>query len=764
MFNRYDAERYLLLAGDLPGYDVRLALRSAGAARGEVIGEVTVVAPARSARRHRPESGLARARPLGRPGARPDFRPDRPRRPDHASPLFSTADTSEQQTLQIAHDFRLGSEGLAIGGQFTYAWASPDLGLPGVDIDSRTLFATLEASYPFVRRQARTAARLGRPRHHRPGYRLQHHRAEPRPAPRRLRPAGFDALGLAPGNPRFTPAEPVWRLGVSAELRQGLDLFGAERRLRPGARRLPRPRRGPADPARGRSDRDRAARRRPRRISADAEAHLRAGRCAANGAAIPLFSFEEFSAGNYTAGRGYDPGTLLGDSGIGAAGRAPLRQRLSRPGRPISPSSPMSSSTSPGPGTRTGCSRRPRQELSSVGAGVRAAYGDRFRLDMLVAEPLDRAGLQAQARRHRACSSRLPPACGHGGPDDAEHGCCMLGCAPPACSPRRWAGLTPRPSTPTRRRSPAGHLRPRHAGRGDGHGRHRHRDHQLDPDSSASVAFLPAGNTATFVNGPNITDFAVLNRILTIDAGPVRRPRARPDRDFAAGTAAPGGTILFSSPGGIIIGPTAIFDVGNLVLTSLNVVDDGAGNFFDPANGIASSFNGGAGAPNAAVVTEPGAQINAPDRGQLCRHGRAADRHGGSVRVNGSAAYVAGERSSSASIRACSTSSSTPAATMPRRSSTPARPAARPASPPTTSTASTWSQCRRTRRSPPSSRAMSASITAVVAGVENGEIVLSAGHNVIGGQPDRFGDCQPAARSRASTPASTSAAARSPPI
>ena len=43
VFNRYEAERYLLLAGDLPGYNVRLALRSAGQARGEVIGEVTIV-------------------------------------------------------------------------------------------------------------------------------------------------------------------------------------------------------------------------------------------------------------------------------------------------------------------------------------------------------------------------------------------------------------------------------------------------------------------------------------------------------------------------------------------------------------------------------------------------------------------------------------------------------------------------------------------------------------------------------------------------
>ncbi len=31
----------------------------------------------------------------------------------------------------------------------------------------------------------------------------------------------------------------------------------------------------------------------------------------------PLLSFEEFSAGNYTVGRGYDPGALLGDMGFG---------------------------------------------------------------------------------------------------------------------------------------------------------------------------------------------------------------------------------------------------------------------------------------------------------------------------------------------------------------------------------------------------------------------------------------------------------------
>jgi hemolysin activation/secretion protein len=66
VFNRFEAERYLLLAGDLPGYDVRLALRSAGAARGEVIGEVTVVRQGASAELTVQNLG---SRELGRWGA-----------------------------------------------------------------------------------------------------------------------------------------------------------------------------------------------------------------------------------------------------------------------------------------------------------------------------------------------------------------------------------------------------------------------------------------------------------------------------------------------------------------------------------------------------------------------------------------------------------------------------------------------------------------------------------------------------------------------
>ena len=43
IFDRNRAERYLLLARDLPGYNVQLTLKPAGTGPGELIGEVSVI-------------------------------------------------------------------------------------------------------------------------------------------------------------------------------------------------------------------------------------------------------------------------------------------------------------------------------------------------------------------------------------------------------------------------------------------------------------------------------------------------------------------------------------------------------------------------------------------------------------------------------------------------------------------------------------------------------------------------------------------------
>jgi hemolysin activation/secretion protein len=386
VFNRYEAERALLLAGDLPGYTVRLALRSAGEARGEVIGEVLVS--------HMPVLVDATiqnlgSRELGRWGmlVRAQFFGLTGLGDRTTIGAFTTADTHEQQTLLIAHDFRLGSHGLALGGQLTYSWARPDLGNPAIDIGSRTLFATLEANYPFVRRQRRTIRGAA-------GVDIIDQDIDFGGAPinrDRLR-VGYvrltaDLLGLETGDPRYTPAEPRWRLSAAAELRQGFDLLGASAGCGPTLAACFAPGAVP-----------------PTRFEGDPTAFVLRGTAVAEYRPIPeiafalsargqysphpLFSFEEFSAGNYSEGRGYDPGALLGDSGIGV--QAELRFGGINPRAPDDfRLQPFLFLDQAWVWNQDKIFSLGRQELTSIGGGIRVAYGDRFRLELMVAAPLD---------------------------------------------------------------------------------------------------------------------------------------------------------------------------------------------------------------------------------------------------------------------------------------------------------------------------------------------------------------------------------------
>ena len=152
--------------------------------------------------------------------------------------------------------------------------------------------------------------------------------------------------------------------------------------------------------------------------------------------------------------------------------------------------------------------------------------------------------------------------------------------------------------------------------------------------------FLPGGNVATFQNGPNNSNFVVLNRIVTTLPSRFDGTVLSLLNDTSGGSA-PGGTVLFSGPGGIIVGAGAVFDVGNLVLTSLDVVVDGAGNFITADGGF--QFVGGAARADTAIVTEAGSQILASPDGSYVAFVAPRIVHGGSVTVNGSAGYLAGE-------------------------------------------------------------------------------------------------------------------------
>lgn len=255
----------------------------------------------------------------------------------------------------------------------------------------------------------------------------------------------------------------------------------------------------------------------------------------------------------------------------------------------------------------------------------------------------------------------------------------------------------------------------------------------------ANAIFLPAGNIATFQNGPNNPNFVVLNR-LTFNA-PVRFDGTVLSRLVTpVGGSQTGGTVLFQAPNGMIIGSTAFFDVGSLVLTSLFVEVDGAGNFYDAATrGI--SLNAGpspVGGPS--VVTEAGARINALQPNSYVAMIGQVVQHGGSVRVNGSAAYLAGEvvqfRANQGLFDIIVTTGSASAQPLTHTGST-----GGPASTGAGDNHAIYLVAM------PKNQAITAVLQgdigfdpAVAVGVENGVIVLSAGANIVGGDVDRYGD------------------------
>ncbi len=391
VFNRYDAERYLLLAGDLPGYNVRLALASAGQARGEVVGEVTVrripvlvdlTVQNYGSRELGRWGGLLRTQFFGLTGLG-----------DRTSlAYFATPDLEEQQTLQLAHDFRIGGEGLTFGGQVTLAWARPDLGNRAIDIRSRTVFGTLEASYPFIRRQDHSLrGSLGI------DYIDQDVDFANIPLNRdRLRVAfarlNGDAYALG-SDPRYSPAEPFWRLGATVEARQGLDILGAS--LPCGINLVVCSAPGIVPPTRLEADPTALV----LRSAMDAEFRpvpgvTIAAAMRAQYSASPLLGFEEFSAGNYAIGRAYDPGAILGDRGLGLRAEVRLGSAIPRASDRAAVE-PFAFVDQAWAWNEERLFVIPRQELTSVGAGVRLGYGDQLRLEFTVAAPLDRTAFQA---------------------------------------------------------------------------------------------------------------------------------------------------------------------------------------------------------------------------------------------------------------------------------------------------------------------------------------------------------------------------------
>jgi len=390
-FNSREAERHLLLLDDLPGYDVRLVLRSAGGAPGEVVGDVVVT--------RTPFELIAGLQNLGskttgREGAFVALTAndllglgDRT-----LVSIYNTLDFDEQTIITASHDLALNADGLRLGVGVLFGHSEPDLG--GAPFETDTFTANAYLSYPFIRRQTQSLYGSA-------GFELVDQEVhfgdtllsedDLRIAFARLDHQLVDPDSVS-GRNGFTVREPRWRTQLSLELRQGISGLGASDDCSPIADCL-----APnvpisnfaADPSSFVARLEGQLEFRPAQRFTIAVSPL------AQFSDGALLSYEQVSLGNYTIGRGFDPGIALGDSALGAS----LELRYGS----IYPSGPDKLAVEPflffdyakawiddaivGPDPA---------RVTSAGLGLRGRWGNLADAGLVLAFPLARAGYQTE--------------------------------------------------------------------------------------------------------------------------------------------------------------------------------------------------------------------------------------------------------------------------------------------------------------------------------------------------------------------------------
>jgi len=406
-FNTNDAERNLLLLRDLPGYDARLTLRSAGRAPGEVVGdisvdytpvELTVGAQNLGAKATGREGLFAELALNGLLGLG-----DRT-----TASIYNTVDWDEQRIIRFGEEIALGANGLRLGGSVLFGRSKPSLAGGGFKTDTFAAEGHLRAV--LQRRQASSLAVTG-------GLELVDQELtfagtklsndELTIAFVRLDHAMIDP-GSAAGAGGYSPRDPKWRSAMSFEVRKGVGVFGASHDCSILANCLP-----PNIPiSNALAD--------PRALVARLEGTLEYRPAHRVTLALspliqvsdnPLLPYEQASFGNYTIGRGLDPGIVVGDSAVGASFevRAGSRYPGARGGFAFEPFAFVDWAKAWIDDDRLNPDPR---DVLTTGAGVRARWGDHFDMGLTFAAPLKRAGYQLERSDPRVLftiSARLLP-------------------------------------------------------------------------------------------------------------------------------------------------------------------------------------------------------------------------------------------------------------------------------------------------------------------------------------------------------------------
>jgi hemolysin activation/secretion protein len=373
--NRREAERILLQAGDIPGVDVRLALRAAGPGSnaGDVIGELSVETQRMQVLANVQNFGSsqlgpvivsARAEAYGLTGLA-----------DRTYFAYSNStDWNEIHVVQAGHDFALNGSGLRAALRSSFALSQPDI--PNLDLRSRSAIVGVELSQQLARRVDRQlTSTLGfeildqRTQIYQGGARIPFTRDRIRVAFARL---DGDATFLAP---RGTPVAVV---SGYTELRKGVSILGASE-IGTSQDGYP-PSRFEGDPQ-------------ATVVRGEFNVELRPTGFFSLGAQAfgqwsnhALLNLEEFSLGNFTYGRGYDPGSNGGDRAYAFR----VEPRVSLPlGLPFDIQLTGFYDSVRLWNLDQGATEKNRL-LRSVGGGVRLIKSGAFVLDAVYAHPLDR--------------------------------------------------------------------------------------------------------------------------------------------------------------------------------------------------------------------------------------------------------------------------------------------------------------------------------------------------------------------------------------